>query len=203
MSTSRLSRSRRGIVAASLRRRSRRARRCMGFGSGRSRADLLDVARRGVDGRRRSPRRAAVRSAVRRRHAQRHGSTRDRLPPLLVGGDDCGRGSPLLRAPRRRSRSRCSRAARRNVAERPGRRRRIDDHAAGRRSCCSSARRRRQRSRGLRAKLHEAVLALRLEHRLHEARDPGAVSEPRARTAIRSPARGARATPTSATTRRC
>ena len=151
-----------------------------------SRADPGGPARRPderVHDRRRSRRRSVVRSALGRRHAQREADSGG-AAARPRRGDDCGRGSPVLVAPGRRPPCHAPGAEteRRGAA---GRRGRIHDHAADGQAAAQPADT--ARRRGLAAKVYEAVLALRLEHRLTKREVLALYSE---RRGIREPDRG-------------
>ena len=89
---------------------------------------------------------------------------RGRLLPDARRGHARRGGSPLLVAPRRRSRrDRCARSS--ATSPSGGSSKAVPRSRSRPRSCCST-RRTPHRRRGWRAKLQEAVLALRLEHRL-------------------------------------
>ena len=109
-------------------------------------------------------------------------------------------GSPLLAPPRRRSRSPSRARCNANIAD--GRSSKEDRRSPSRWPSCSSTGRRRSAGAAGAPKVHEAVVALRLEHRLHEARDSRALPESRRLTATRSSASSARARPISASSRR-
>ena len=104
------------------------------------------------------------------------------------GGDARGRGSPLLVASRRRP-ARCRARARQNLCRTPHRRGRLDDHAAGREAPADPAVAEGQ-PRGVRAKVREAVLALRLEHRFAKREILAPLPESRV---VREPGRRRRA----------
>ena len=99
---------------------------------------------------------ATARAAIdaRPRTRFRRCSSRRPSPPRTAAS---GRIPASIRSP-------SLRALKRNVVERSGRRGRLDDLAAGREAAAQHASRRRRR-RGVSAKIHEAVIALRLEHR--------------------------------------
>ena len=110
-----------------------------GCGSGRSIRRSLDLDDVTVDGRRRPSRRAALRGAVGRRHAQRAArrrgtcrrcSSRRRSPPRIVASGRIPASIPIAIA----------RALRQNLRRGPRRRRRLDDHAAGRQAAAEPPR---------------------------------------------------------------
>ena len=149
------------------------------------------TSRAAVDDRRRSPRRATVRSAVGRAALRGDRLSADALPRPC----SCTRRWPpktrgFACAPRRRS----DRDRARGVAQRPRRAAssRADRRSRSRsRSCCSRVRPGARAARAAGApRSREAVIALRLEHRLTQERDPRAVPEP---GAVRQPDRGRRA----------
>ena len=163
-------------------------------------AELLDDRAVDLDAGRRSPRRAAVRGAVGRRHAQRDADRRRRCRPCSSRRRSRPRTGGSGRIPAS-IRSRWLRASKANLAER----RVVEGGSTITQQVAKLLLNRRIAAARAAAGGEDPRSGDRAAARapVHQARDPRAVSEPGGATATRSPASSARAARTSASPRRC
>ena len=158
-------------------------------------AGLLDESREPVHDRRRPTRRAVVRGAVRRADT-RHAARARRLAADARRGDHRSRGPALLSPPRRRSRCRSRARCKANLVEGAV----VEGGSTITQQVAKLLLNRLEpgRARGVAAKMREAVVALRLEHRFTKRETPRPVSEPRAVRQSDTSASSEPAAPTSA-----